>query len=213
MFVATEADFARIAGTLSDDLPGEFGPDRWRFRKYQSTRDAAWEGLADIYEVVRRHAARPGVPAAAAVDLRLKPEIVQHSQRRIRLLELRQSYTYEGLLMGLPTTENNRKRLDSLAAAHRHYGRPAHLIEPAEEPIAYGDTTGKPYPLGTPARLPPILCVARFESTQPARDTTADGSGLAVVWFQRHFAFPIDEDVVKVIKAIDWMERAGDFSD
>lgn len=211
VFVATEADFARLAGTLSEDLPGEFGPDRWRFRKYQSTRDATWEGLADIYDVVRRHAARPGVPAAAAVDLRLKPEILLHSKRSIRLLALQQSRTYAGLLEGLPTTEINQGLLADLPAKHRDYGRPAHVIKPVEELIPYSDQSGEPYPFGTPARLPPILCAAQFESFQPARDMEAHASGLTVVWFQRHFAFPIDEDVVKAIQAIDWAECAGDF--
>ena len=144
-------------------------------------------------------------------DLRLKPEIQLHSKRSIRLLALQQSRTYAGLLEGLPTTKLNQSLLADLPAQHRNYGRPAHVIKPVEELIPYSDQSGEPYPFGTPARLPFILCVAQFESFQPARDMDAHASGLAVVWFQHHFAFPIDEDMVKAVQAIDWTEHAGDF--
>lgn len=46
-FMVTEADSPRIAGALSEDLPREFGPDRWRFVKHASTHDATWAGLID----------------------------------------------------------------------------------------------------------------------------------------------------------------------
>ena len=211
-FVVTEADSPRIAGALSEDLPREFGPDRWRFVKHASTHDAAWVELVDIYQAVWRHAPRPGAPAAPAIDLRLKPEIELHSKRSIRMQELTQSRTYQGLLMGLPTMEGNRRLLDSLPARHRECGQPAHVIKPVEKLMPYSKESGEPYPFGTPARLPPILCVARFTSMQPARNTTADGSGLMVVWFQSHFAFPIEEEAVKAIQAIDWAGCAGDFN-
>jgi hypothetical protein len=213
MFVSSEADFPRIAGALSAGLPGEFAADRWRFRSHESTRDPPWARLADYYRVVQRSVSRPGgtpveLPSA---DLRLTPELTLPSKRTIRQLELQQRRTYEGLLMGLPTAEGNRRLLASLPQQHRHYGCPAHVIQPQEELLNGNGPSGEPYPFGTPARLPPILCVGRFESHEPAADKSADGSGLVVVWFQGGFAFPIDEDAIKAIAAIDWDAHAGGF--
>lgn len=216
-FLSTEAEFPRIAGTFSEGPPGDFGAERWRFRQFSSVRDPAWEGFAALYQVVRRLAPRSGTsttaaPTPPAADLRMKPEIQLRSGRSIRLLELRQSRTYEGLIMGLPTAENNRQLLNDLPRSHSHYQRPAYLVQPVEKPLSYNGPSGEPYAFGTPASLPAILCVARFESHQPARDKSDDASGLAVVWFQQKFAFPIDDDVVKAIAAIDWEAHAGDFS-
>jgi hypothetical protein len=216
LFVSAEADFPRIADTLSGRLQGESAADQWRFRKHECTYDPSWVLLADIFQVVRRVVGGPGMPGDAACEpgsagLRLTSALTLPSGRTINLLELQQSYTYEGLLEGLPTAEANRGLLGRLPWKHRHGGRPAHLIAPKEELLNYRDPSGEPYAFGTPARLPPILCVARFESLQPAADQEAHASALAVVWFQNRFAFPIDEDVIKAIAAIDWEASAGDF--
>jgi hypothetical protein len=216
LIVSAEADFPRIADTLSGRLQGEFAADQWRFRKHECTHDPSWVLLADIFQVVRRAVGGPGKPDDSACEpasagLRLNSSLTLPSGRTINLRELQQRYTYDGLIEGLPTAEGNRGLLESLPRVHHHCGRPAHLIPPKETLLNYRDPSGEPYPFGTPAMLPPILCVAQFESPQPAADKDAHGSALAVVWFQDRFAFPIAEDVIKAIAAIDWEASAGDF--
>lgn len=128
----------------------------------------------------------------------------------IRLVALDQSFTEEGRLEGLPTKENNRRRLEWLAeeitARMPQIG--CLMIPPTETLIPWDDAT--PYPFGTPASLPQIKCIGRFKSFKPARDTQADFSQLVVVWFQDHFALPIDGNVAEQIAHIDWTALATD---
>jgi len=132
------------------------------------------------------------------------------SGRRLYLRELRQYLTYEGLLEGLPTAERNKQRLERLVAEHRDkpYAGGPYLIRPTETRVEY--KRDEPYPFGTPAALPSVTCIGRFDSLQPARDKSRDLSGLVVIWFQDEFAFPIDPAVVSQLLAIDWEAHAAD---
>jgi len=68
----------------------------------------------------------------------------------------------------------------------------------------------RPYPFGEPAALPHVACIARFQSYQPARDTTKDFSVLSVIWFQADFAFPIDAAMLDALSRLDWEAHAHD---
>jgi hypothetical protein len=126
------------------------------------------------------------------------------------LRELRQWQFYEGLLEGLPTVEMNRRRLEYFLGQQcgKIYGADPLLIRPTEKPIE--SWRDEPYPFGEPAAFPSILCMARFDSLQPARDPRKDFSGLVVVWFQEEFAFPIDPEALEQLRAIDWERHAVD---
>lgn len=133
------------------------------------------------------------------------------SGRRLYLRELRQYLTYEGLLEGLPTAERNKQRLERLVAEHRDkpYAGGPYLIRPTETPIEY-KRGGEPYPFGTPAALPAVTCIGRFDSLQPARDKRSDLSGLVLIWFQEELAFPIDPGVRAQLLAVNWEDHAAD---
>ena len=130
--------------------------------------------------------------------------------RQVQLCELRQFFTYEGLIEGLPTAERNKQRVERLVAEYRNgiYADGVHLIRPTETPIEY--PSGRPYPFGTPSALPSVTCIGRFTSLDPARDKRCDLSGLIVIWFQQELAFPIDVAVRAKLLAIDWDALAVD---
>jgi len=126
----------------------------------------------------------------------------------VRMRELRQSGTYEGLLEGLPTRERNQQQLEYIQAqhcSHPFYGKP-HLVPPLETVIDIGE----PYPFGTPARLPAVICVARFMASKPVRDPRADYSCLTVIWLQDTFAWPPEPAMLEQLQAIDWIALASD---
>ncbi len=127
------------------------------------------------------------------------------SPRSIRLLELHQSHVYEGLLEGLPTKEMNRRILEGIPERIRkkfpYIPVESYLVPPVETPMEY--RSGKEYPFGEPARLPPILCVGRWDSFEFG-NLDFDYSTLVIVWFQDHLALPIDAEIVSHIEKIDW---------
>jgi len=124
------------------------------------------------------------------------------SGRTIRLLALDQYFTYEGLLLGVPTREMNQEMIDQLIAGYVHpaeYGVPL-LLEPEQQPL---EVPPNQLPHGTPATLPSVTCIARFISDAQL-GTDAIWSVLRVIWFQEEFAFPIDDRALQQITAIDW---------
>ena len=105
---------------------------------------------------------------------------------------LNQYRTYEGHMMGRPTTVGNKRDLERLVELHtqpKGDGAP-YLIKPTETPLPDGRSRLRPAgPAtrarmllrsnpqdGTPARLPRITCIARFTSGTLANDS--DGSAL-----------------------------------
>lgn len=130
--------------------------------------------------------------------------------REIGLSVLNQSFTYEGLIEGLPTKRMNRATIKRvLKDAKKLWRSDPYLIEPVETLFAQD----RPWPLGTPVAIPPIICVARFASRDPARDFSEPietFSTLTVVWFQSAFALPIDDEVLRDIRRLDWNRLATD---
>ncbi len=128
------------------------------------------------------------------------------SGRTIRLLALDQYYTYEGLLLGVPTWEMNQEMMDRLIARYVHpaeYGVPL-LLEPEQQPL---DVPEHRHVLGTPATLPSVTCIARFNS-DGQRGTDDVWSVLRVIWFQEEFAFPVEDRALRQIAEIDWETHA-----
>jgi len=128
------------------------------------------------------------------------------SSRTIDLLALDQYYTYEGLLAGVPTREMNQEMIDRLIAGYvrpAEYGVPL-LLEPEQQPIVVSEQRpGR----GTPSRLPSVTCIARFDSDGQV-GTDDIWSVLRVIWFQDHFAFPIEDRALRQIAEIDWERHA-----
>lgn len=138
-------------------------------------------------------------------------EFKLRSGRTVRLRDLRQRGTYEGLLEGLPTSERNKRLMASLLRdeAHALYAVPAYLIAPLEQAIRLPE--GESYPFGTPAALPAITCVGRFDSLSPTATGSGDASGLVVIWFQEEFQYPPPSDIVASLQLIDWDAHAGNY--
>ena len=129
------------------------------------------------------------------------------SGRTIHLLALDQYFTYEGLLLGVPTREMNQEMIDRLIARYVHpaeCGVPL-LLEPEQQPLEVPDH--RPVH-GTPAALHPVTCIARFNSD--GRLGTDDiWSVLRVIWFQEEFAFPIADRAREQLADIDWETNAS----
>jgi len=158
---------------------------------------------------------RPGIDRAWLAAVRESRSHVEdirlRSGRSVSLRELRQFHAYEGVLLGLPTAQENQEIIERLLTdePNRPLGGEPYLIRPTETPIE--DTREEPYRYGKPATLPSIGCVGRFLSYQPARDPERQGSELVVIWFQAEFALPIDPDVWEQLLGIDWDRHAVDF--
>src|SRR4051812_32851275 len=114
--------------------------------------------------------------------------------RQVNIESITQWFTYSGLLEGLPTKKMNERILADvrLEAAKFCYINEIHVIEPEQRRIQY---EGK-YPFGEPYELPPVICVASVKYFGACRDHSKDYAVLGLVWFQREFAFPIDEMIL-----------------
>ena len=134
-------------------------------------------------------------------------KIIIQDDREICLTSLYQEASYAGLLEGLPTRKMNERITHSFQEKSRRLfpKSPVFLIEPSQTPIKYlGD-----YPFGDPARLPSIVCVARFTSSAFEHNPLFY-TELAIVWFQNEFALPIDDDIHQEIKSITWVKHAAE---
>ena len=138
-------------------------------------------------------------------------KITLSSGREVRLRELTQRLTCEGLIEGLPTTRMNKSHLDSLVAKYRAKGPtiPFYLVTPVETPIEW--LSEKTYPFGSPAALPGVTCIGRFRSLSTGEHDPLCYSELTIIWLQCEFATPIDASVLEEIVGLDWDALASDF--
>jgi hypothetical protein len=129
------------------------------------------------------------------------------SGREIQLITIYQWSTYSGLLEGLPTQEMNQRIIKGAVAKSREWwSMKPYLVAPTETLINLVND----YPFGTPARLPGITCLGRFECKDPVHDRDMAYSELAVVWFQPEFAFPIEELIETELHRMEWDAHAID---
>jgi len=137
-------------------------------------------------------------------------KIALETGRSIALARLEQWRTYQGLLCGKPTRAKNDEKILGVIEAAKTIcaaGDP-HLIRPGRKTIA-GDAER-----GTMAGelLPATTCIALFNSTALARLDSEPYSSMAVVWFQEEFALPIEDEVLGLIRRIDWENHAVDWN-
>lgn len=126
-----------------------------------------------------------------------RPQIEFLHQVSVDVIGLAQSESYEGLLAGLPTKEMNARRIEQLRAENPG----VHLLPPVETPIEW--TRPRPYPFGTPASLPLVLCVSRLRTVEDGiYERTA-----TFAWFQDTWAFPIETSALTVFRTLDWSEH------
>jgi hypothetical protein len=132
--------------------------------------------------------------------------------RSILLEQLFQYHTYRGVLVGHPSSEDNKELID---AAVRHAeeklwrdGRPL-LLEPVERAVQLPEATRGLYHY-RPMELPSVVCLAIFWSYATGRDPGEDYSYLKVVWFQDELALPVDPQVEEYLRGMDWNRLATD---
>jgi hypothetical protein len=158
-------------------------------------------------------------PVQSKTEITPSGEITLRSGRKITLERLVLSKTYAGLVEGYPNHDLNRRLIERVVDEERKKTNPRHepyVVPPVESPIPYHryhrTSTGSSPKLafGEPVSLPKILCIGRFESG-PAKDKSADGSVLSVLWFQNQFALPIETTIVERIQELDWDRLAVDY--
>ena len=134
-------------------------------------------------------------------------KITLDSGIEIELYELIQKLTYEGLIEGLPTKKMNASIVKHSVDRHSSGNMKTYLIEPVETPIEIK----RDYPFGEPARLPSITCVARFESDYSRKEPFLYRTTAKVIWFQSDFALPIEEEILEIIRSVDWPNASTEY--
>lgn len=139
----------------------------------------------------------------------MNKHLIIDSDLEVRIYSIQQKHTYEGLLEGLPTKEMNKRRIERFKQEAEKFCNMSHihLIEPIETPIHYD---GK-YPFGEPAQLPSIVCIMEVGYHSTFRDLEKDYSCLGIIFFQNHFAFPIDTEILEKIKQIPYRQLCAEF--
>lgn len=145
------------------------------------------------------------MPADVSFSFHLGPRLVS-------LRELHQSFTYESLLDGRPTTWLNDRLLEAARtkAQALHPLMPVVVLPPAVTP--HVTSAEAPSRFGRHESLPAVRCTGRFVSPTVVRNDDEQFSGLVVVWFQPAFALPIASDVIDALASLDWVGLADDFS-
>ncbi len=118
-------------------------------------------------------------------------DLMLQSGQRLALSHIEQWRTYEGLLCGQPAPARDDDKVQVLLERAREQGGAAVLVQPPP-----GD------------RLPPVCCVATFDSARPDSESRAS---VGVAWFQDDFALPIDERVMALVGQVAWDGLATDW--
>lgn len=136
-------------------------------------------------------------------------DIILKNGIEVKINELHQWGTYNGLLEGIPTDKSNKriikqiiKRAQKICHMDAYY-----LITPKQTPIEIN----RAYRFGVPMRLPSVACIAELWHHQPARNEEMHASSLLLIWFQKEYCFPIQDDIIEQFKDVDWKKYALDF--
>lgn len=123
--------------------------------------------------------------------------------------KIMQWHTYEGMLEGVPNRKLNRSLLQSLENKLKDFCGldEVFIIEPVERPF----TVDSLYFRGDPMTLPMVTCMAEIFAPQSFRDSNREFSMMGIAWFQDQFAFPVDEQIVDILKQIPYRELCGEF--
>lgn len=109
---------------------------------------------------------------------------------------------------GFPTKEMNERIIKrTIEEVKQRWHFAPYLIQPLETPIKMD----RDYPFGTPASIPEITCVTKFDCFDTVQDKNMDASTLSIIWFQAEFVFPIDENIQTQIRSINWDKFASDY--
>jgi hypothetical protein len=182
---------------------------------------ALFDELADFAELplpfswreLPRRPCDPGGYASISVGARWTTTLA--GGREVRLTALHQYRTYDGVLCGLPDTDE--VRAWPIEGAVRMADQ-LFQCEPSRVAILPPElmlsrvvrVRGGKREEALVEFLPAVCSIGTFESKSPAMDPDADGSEVVAVWFQGAFGPPEAGHVTNCIRGIDWDEFAGD---
>ncbi len=132
---------------------------------------------------------------------RARRTITLRSGIEIYMESLDQSATYGGQLEGGPSERLNDALIRSVKRRYSGDGRECHVIQPETRLVPErGIEGGKSW-----VEMPRYRCIGLFSSKAGSHGY---GSEATLVWFQDHFAFPIDCEVLERIQALNWTRLA-----
>lgn len=138
-------------------------------------------------------------------------KLIIDNDLKVRITTILQWETYGGMMEGYPTERFNRRMLIAAVAKAKQFCNleEVFLVEPEQKPFHIDGLHGEDKPFA----LPRVICIAHLASSDTFRDKQKDSSALGLVWLQDDYAFPIDEEVMKKIKAIPYRQicREHDF--
>ncbi|KAA9340108.1 hypothetical protein [Adhaeribacter soli] len=137
----------------------------------------------------------------------MNQEIIVEGKGKVKINKLLQWRTYESQMEGVPSARMNRIEIENAVAVAKRvcYLEAVYIVEPKLTPLEIAPLFSE----GEEAvRLPRITCVARVED-YAIQD--ADYAALAIVWFQDDFAFPIEPEVLELMKLIPFRKLALKF--
>jgi len=186
------------------------------------TTDLAWlDDLSNIHDVplpfswreLPRRQCEAGGYVSISADARWTTVLADG--REVFLTALHQYKTYNGVLCGLPDTDEVRAWPieGAVRAADQIFQCEPSRVAILPPELMLSTVTrirgGKREEVAVEF-LPAVCSIATFESREPAFDPDADGSEVVVVWFQSAFGPPEAGHVTRSIQAIAWDEFAGD---
>ena len=127
-------------------------------------------------------------------------KILVDTDLTVSIRNIFQETIYTGMAEGYPNEAINNQIIQDMKtkAATLCNIAAVHIIEPEQKPFPF---LANQYN-GLPVALPEVACIAELFFYGSFKNENNDYSGLAIVWFQDDFAFPIDQVVLEKIKQI-----------
>lgn len=121
------------------------------------------------------------------------------------LKSLTQYRTYSGTTDVLPTKKLNDRIIQLTMEKASRFRVEVYTIQPKLTPLAYNGGLSQIF------ILPRITCIAKLVYPEPIQDRNKDFSALTLIWYQNHYAFPIDSHILYAIKNMPWDDLSGEY--
>ncbi|MBC5836238.1 hypothetical protein G6N05_15175 [Flavobacterium sp. F372] len=133
-------------------------------------------------------------------------EIITDENLTVSIEEFFQYFTYGGLLEGQPSNHVNKMILTHIENRARKILELENIIILNPEP-----KNSESFGWDSDCELPRITCIALIKSIEVFKDLKKDFSCLGIIWFQKDFMFPIEDDILEKIKKIPFRKLCSEF--